>query len=287
MADAVIGQVWRHKETDVLVQPPIDRSVCWTPEQNSWLDEGFIEVPPTNDTLTNALRSIAERMIALDAGFIVFNVSTFVPNEKVYWFKLGDPETTAIRAGRVNLVVERLVAELDITLVDVDRIVAELGAREAVIGPTRYTSETLDIVSEEAAEAILNLANVSREFASNAMSLAVPRYDRRTIEGTLTRWHVAVGSSVIKGDKLFDLRFDHLQSRLASGRNASNRSISLSVLAGRTGVIDRITSQEGEQVSVGTMVGVIVAAQGIDWSAEDVLTRFPIGVTLDRRDDEK
>jgi hypothetical protein len=35
------------------------------------------------------------------------------------------------------------------------------------------------------------------------------------------------------------------------------------------------------------MVGVIVAAQGIDWSAEDVLTRFPIGVTLDRRDDEK
>ena len=69
---------------------------------------------------------------------MIFNMSTFIPGEKVYWYRLGDPETTSVRAARMNLTVDKLVKELDLALVDVDRITAELGASVAVTGAATY-----------------------------------------------------------------------------------------------------------------------------------------------------
>jgi len=287
MADAVTESVWRHKATGVLVQPPANREAAWGIEQNAWLENEFVDVPPESETLAKALRSIAEYLRPLDAEFVVFNVSTFIPDEKVYWFKVGEPETQSVRASRVNLVVEDLIAELEIALVDIDRIAAEFGAGAAVVSPCRYSPEVLGFVSEEATETILDLPNISRDFASNVMSLSVPRFDRRTINGTLTRWHVEERKPIAKGEQLFDVRFHDVASRLNASRRHSELSIAISVVAGRDGFVDRITAHEGASVAVGTMVGVIVDSPGIEWGGDDPVQRFPVGVAVERdRDDD-
>jgi len=278
MADAVTESVWRHKATGVLVQPPANRDVSWGNEQNAWIENEFVEVPPEGEILSDALRSIAEHLRPLDAEFAVFNVSTFVPGENVHWFTLGGSETESIRASRVNLVVENVAAELEIGLVDIDRVVAELGAGAAVVSSCRYSPEALGFVSDEATATILELPNISRDFASDVMSLSVPRYDRRTINGTLTRWHVEEHTPITRGERLFDILFHDINTRLNASRRHSEHSLAISVVAGRDGFVDRITTHEGAPVAVGTMVGVIVASPGVEWGGDDPLQRFPVGV---------
>jgi len=286
MVDAVMGQVWRHHDTGILVQPPLDRDMSWTAEQNSWLERDFEPVPPSDDHLESALRSIAERLEPLGAEFVVFNVSTFIPDENVRWFAPDEPETIAVRANRIDLIVERLIGDLNITLVDVDRVMAELGARDAVMGIASYTPGALEVLAEEAMAVISNLPGISRDFASDTMQLTVPRYDRRTTSGTIVRWHVTEGETIDGGDLLFDVRFENLHSRLKNNGQRSGKVISMSVVAAREGFVDQIMVDAGASVTVGTRVAVITTRQDIEWSDDENAAQFPIGVKLERREDE-
>jgi hypothetical protein len=284
MADALTAGVWRHRATGLLIQPPRDRAEIWSDQAEEWLVEGFEPVPPESDLLAAGISNIAKHLEPLDAALVLFNTSTYVPGEEVFWYRPDDSETTAIRAARINLIADRLIPDLGLTVVDVDRVMAELGAGESVTGAGQYTAEALEVLAEEALASVRGLPRIHRDFSSDAMRLAVPRYDRRTERGVLTRWHVDTGALVGKGDPLFDLRFDEIHAHLdATGENAG-RSLSLSVVAGRDGFVDTITVPAGGAVEVGTVVGVITVAAGTQWDDIENAAAFPVGVKLETRD---
>lgn len=285
LADAVNADVFRDRDSGVLVQPPAGYRETWTDEATAWLDENFEPDPPTVENITRSLRSIALGLESCGADLVVFNTSTFVPNEKVYWFREGDPDTISVRAARMNLVVDALVKELDITLVDVDRVAAEIGARRAVIGPARYAPETFDALAEETIAMILDLESISQMFASDAMQLNVPRYDRRTATATLTRWHVAPDAEIGKGDVLFDLRFGNVSTKLNDHGRETDRAIEMAVVAGRGGFIDSISVSPGTDLAVGSRVGIITAHRGAALHDLDNAARFPVGIRVMGRDD--
>ena len=286
MADALREDVWVHRETGVLVQPPSEHDETWTRAQNLWLIQNFELALPTDTQIAEALRSIAKRLESVAVNLVIFNMSTFIPGEKVYWYRLGDPETTSVRAARMNLTVDKLVKELDLALVDVDRITAELGAGVAVTGAARYSTAALEALAEEAIAMILDFEGISRMFAPGAMQLSVPRYDRRTTIATLTRWHVEQGSQVHKGDVLFDVRFGDLHSRLETEGRETGREIAMSVISSRSGFVDRLTVDAGESIAVGTRVGVITSTPDVQWSDVDNAAQFPVGIKMMVHDDE-
>lgn len=284
LADALTADVWRHRTTGLLIQPPGDRAETWSAQAEEWLAEGFDPVPPDSDLLAAGVASIAKHLEPLDAALVVLNTSTYVPGEEVFWYRPGDPETRAVRAARINLVADRLIPDLGLTVVDVDRVMAELGAGESVTGAAQYTTEAQEVLAEETLAAIRDLPRIQRDFSSDAMRLAVPRYDRRTERGVITGWHVETGALVGKGDPLFDLRFDGIHAHLdATGENAG-RSLFLSVVAGREGFVDTISVPAGGAVEVGTSVGVITVAAGTQWDDIENAAAFPVGVKVETRD---
>jgi hypothetical protein len=285
LSEAITSVVLRHKESGVLVQPPIDHRHLWTQDQIEWLDQSFEVAPPSTEAITDALQSIARALESSHADLVIFNTSTFIPGEKVYWFPKGDPETISVRSARVNLVIDTLLKELDITLVDVDRITAEMGAGLAVTGPGTYSDETLGVVGQEAIAMILDLEGISHLFASEAMQLSVPRYDRRTSMATLTRWHIAPGSEIVKGDALFDLRFGNLHSSLKNDGRQTDKAIDLSVVAGRAGHVDSISASAGAELPVGTRVGIVISNPETSFDDIDNAAMFPVGVRVEARDD--
>jgi hypothetical protein len=285
LADTVNGEVFRHKATEVLVQPPAGYRETWTAEARAWLDENFEPDPPRVADIAQALRDISRRLEPCDADLVVFNTSTFVPDEKVYWFDQGKPDTISVRASRMNLVADKLVKELDITLVDVDRVTAEIGGRRAVAGPARYTPETFDALAQETVAMILDLERISSMFASDVMQLNVPGYDRRTATATLTRWYVAPDAEISKGDVLFDLRFGNVRTKLKDHGRETGRAIELSVVAGRSGFLDSIAASPGTELSVGARVGVVTAQRGAVLEDIETAARFPVGVKEVGRDD--
>ncbi|MEN8239694.1 MAG: hypothetical protein ABFR53_10885, partial [Actinomycetota bacterium] len=217
---------------------------------------------------------------------VLFNVSTVIPDEKVDLFRPDDPETTTARAARAKLVVDRLANQPGLVLVDVDRVTAEMGAGTAVVGTASYSEETLHALAEEAMGVILDLEGISQLFASDAMQLIVPRYDRRTTKATLTKWHVTGGVDVEKGDVLFDLRFSDLRASLKNDRRTTNKALKMSVVAGRSGYVDRISAEVGATVTVGTRVGVVTSTREAVWDDLDSAARFPVGIRLEARDDQ-
>ena len=285
LSEAVTALVRRHTETGILVQPPPSYREIWTDDQVAWLDHDFDDAPPTTETVAQALESISQAIESSQADLMVLNTSTFIPGEKVYWFREGEPETTSVRSARINLVVDTLLKKLDVALVDVDRIAAELGAEQAVTGPGTYSGETLDVVADEAISMILDLEGISRLFSSDAMQLSVPRYDRRTTMATLTRWHVAAGSEVVRGDALFDLRFGNLHAILKNDGTRTDKAIDLSVVAGRTGHVESISVTEGTELPVGMRVAIITSTPNAPWADIDNAARFPVGVKVKARDD--
>lgn len=285
LTDAVTAEVMRHNETGVLVQPPSGYRELWTNDQIAWLSQDFTIEPPTTEAISGALRSIAHALEPSQADLMVFNTSTFIPGEKVYWFREGDPETVSVRSARLNLIVDTLLKELDISLVDVDRTAAELGAGQAVTAPGTYSEETHEVLAEEAIAMILDLEGISHLFASDAMQLSVPRYDRRTSVATLTRWHVAPGGEVHKGDALFDLRFGNLHSSLENDGRQTDKAIGLSVVAGRTGHIASISADIGAELPVGTRVGIVTSTPHASWDDIDNAAQFPVGVRVEARDE--
>jgi hypothetical protein len=284
MAGALTAEVWRHRRTGLLVEPPDDWAEAWSDAARAWLGGEFEIALADSDLMAESIRQIAARLEAFDAALVVFNTSTYVPGEEVFWYEPDGAETVAVCAVRLNLVIDRLVPDLGLTLLDVDRVTAELGAGDVVTAAAQYTSDALEVLGDEALAAIRDLPRIHQFFSSDAMRLAVPRYDRRTEKGVLTRWHVDAGAAVAKGDSLFDLRFDGIHAHLdATGENAG-RSISLSVVAGREGFLDSISVPAGGAVEVGTGVGVMTAAAGIQWDDVTNAAAFPVGVRVETRD---
>ena len=79
------------------------------------------------------------------------------------------------------------------------------------------------------------------------MQIVMPQLGETVTEGTISKWHKAVGDRVAAGDPLFEIETD---------------KTSMEVPAVVAGVLGEILVQAGDTVPVGTVVGVVAETAG-------------------------
>lgn len=281
-----VGSTWRHRRHGFLVAPPTGFRSDWTPAQREWLERDFAEMPlRTPDDIAADLRTLHDHLRSHDAGLLVFNVSTFTPEEKVYHLASFDGDPLALRANRIDLMLDELAAELGFAIVDADRIVAELGAGEHVTAAAVYTDAAHAALAEEAASALVELPALSPYFGTDVMRVTVPRYDKRTLAGEIVKWHRTAPSTVERGDPLFDVRFSNLTHALDAKHHTGGkqRTLLVSVLAATDGHLQRIVRSEGAAVEVGATVAVMATSPEATVPDLEQTASFPVGVKVATR----
>lgn len=84
----------------------------------------------------------------LEAHVIAFNASTVDPADDVSNYR-GTAETDALRLHRLNLALMRLSVDEGISIIDVDRLLADIGAGTHVQGVLDYSSEACGLICDE------------------------------------------------------------------------------------------------------------------------------------------
>lgn len=80
------------------------------------------------------------------------------------------------------------------------------------------------------------------------MDVLMPQLGETVTEGTISKWHKAIGDAVAAGDSLFEIETD---------------KTSMEVPAVAAGVLGEIRAQTGATVAVGTVVAVLAEATGV------------------------
>lgn len=276
MASAMDSEYLRHTERGFVVSALTGLST----DNQRWLDEHFEPAPLDVPALKSAIDLLTNRT-EVGTEIVVYNVSTYDPEEPNR--RIGDLDTHSLMANQLDLVGDLAARETRSYVVDVDRIIAEIGAAGAVVTANRYSEEVYEIIAEEALSLIVDLPGINEIFGTEVMHLAVPRYDRRTENGVLVEWHVEAPTQVEAGDSLFDVRYDDISWKLNSDRRPTGRHFKLSVVASRGGFLKEIIVQPGEPVSAGSKVGVVTLAADSDYDDFEHTSRFPVGVRMVER----
>lgn len=271
--DMIPGPVHQHQASGWLLQ--VDPSDIDEASQG-WLDsqcEPAAELE-AEDTAKN-LERIFAALQASGQKTVVFNVSTYDPDDQTHHFTAETIDSFSVRANRLIAYLETLAQEFGVSVVDVDGAVAELGAIAHVVKPGEFSAEAADFITEDVELLIDQSGVLGASVQAPVMRIEIPAYDRRTTSGVLASWHVESGNDVRLGDPLFDVRFDGLHYRAGeqaarsrekrAGRKVDRRrdslrnAIVLEVFAGSDGCFNRPTVQEGERVQVGETAGVVTA----------------------------
>jgi hypothetical protein len=85
----------------------------------------------------------------IGAHVLVVNLSTLDPTDPVFNYHGLDEEPFSLRAHRLNSMLVSVSHETGVSVIDVDRVIAERGGDVSVVGPARYTSEGLKRIAEE------------------------------------------------------------------------------------------------------------------------------------------
>ncbi len=155
-ADAVILSI----QPDVYVRPLKHRSdnysffpgdlATWSPEGLAWLRQNF-EPEPLSDagqSMTNFMAIIERIRQGRDVPILIYNLSSFVPGETLHSY-LGLDETSSTRIRRFNLALVELSAQTGVSIVDVDRVVAQGGAHQMKLDTTHLTATGCEAVCRE------------------------------------------------------------------------------------------------------------------------------------------
>ncbi|MGH8873981.1 MAG: hypothetical protein ACRDVM_01840, partial [Acidimicrobiia bacterium] len=83
------------------------------------------------------------------AHVIVFNASTVVPGVAISNYHGLDADAPPLKAHKVDLALMELSILEGISIVDVDRLLAEIGAGRHVLGLLDYSPEASDVICRE------------------------------------------------------------------------------------------------------------------------------------------
>jgi hypothetical protein len=142
--------VWRHHRSGYLLCPPPGWEQDWTPARKSWFAENFLPLGllPVAEFKANLARLIRAVKGRLDAHVLIYNVSTVEPDDQVHNYH-GQEDTWALRAHQLNLALMQLSVMEGISIIDVERLVAEHGASRHVLQAGRYSREVHEAIRRE------------------------------------------------------------------------------------------------------------------------------------------
>lgn len=131
---------------------------AWSPEDRDWAQAALRpEPPPAADAAAAALERVIARLRAVsDAPILVFNLSAYVPGDTAHSLA-GLGETVATRIRRLNLALAEVSMRTGISVVDVDRVLAGVGAARLKFDALHMTPEGCRLVAEEVARVLEDL----------------------------------------------------------------------------------------------------------------------------------
>jgi hypothetical protein len=138
----------RHRTLEYLMHPyELSR---WPAADLDWLKSTFScePAPVAERSIEDLARVIGRYRRSSNAPILVFNVSSVVPGETIHSYQ-GVGDATSQRIRRLNCALVDASAELGFSIVDVDRVFAEHGARRLKFDPIHFNAEGCRLVCEE------------------------------------------------------------------------------------------------------------------------------------------
>lgn len=122
----------------------------WSIEDRCWLQQEFIEVAEldVDHSMRNFARIVERIRAHSQAPILVYNLSSVIPGEWIYNYEALD-EIYSTRIRRFNLALIELSQQTGISIVDVDRVVARIGADRVKLDAVHLNAEGCRLVSDE------------------------------------------------------------------------------------------------------------------------------------------
>jgi hypothetical protein len=138
----------RSRQDGFLIFP--DDWTGWPAADQDWLRANFVLEPllDAERSMRNLEQIIARIRERSRAPILIYNVSSVVPGESLHLYDAGE-EALSTRIRRFNLALVGLAQRTGISVVDVDRIVAERGAQQCKLDATHLTPEGCRAVAQE------------------------------------------------------------------------------------------------------------------------------------------
>jgi hypothetical protein len=148
--DVTHTEIWMHRDGDYLVDLSGTSIDTWTEVQREALASGWVRADHGDkgryqQNLLSVVRALKERT---SAHLIAFNGSNLDPTDSTMNYAQV-PETVSERIRRLNLALLNVSIEEGISIVDVDRIVAESGGNRRVKGALRYSADVSAAICRE------------------------------------------------------------------------------------------------------------------------------------------
>lgn len=101
------------------------------------------------DLIADDLATVIEACKADNIRVLVANISTLDPDHQVYTMHGLDEEPFQVLAQRLNLMTTTISQQYGISVIDVDRIIAEAGGDETVFGRLDYNEQGCLLIRDE------------------------------------------------------------------------------------------------------------------------------------------
>jgi hypothetical protein len=146
----VTHSVWVHRESGFRIALPPGADCGWSSDQKRFFLEqyepqGLVPVERFREYFARFVADIKQR---LPAHIIVFNCFAFDPHDRTRNY-YGVQDTIALRALKFNLALIDISTEEGISIIDVDRVVAELGGASHVSAAFRYSARACELIRDE------------------------------------------------------------------------------------------------------------------------------------------
>ncbi|MCP5099424.1 MAG: hypothetical protein GY943_28045 [Chloroflexi bacterium] len=150
---------WRHQGDGVLICPPLDWQQTWSSEQRDWFIQNFspigkIQADEYKENMTQLVELLKEKT---SAHIVLVGASSFDPDDDTHNIH-GKEDPLALRALRFSLVMMELSQDEGVTIIDVDRILAEMGCSEHVNHIFDYSDETYKAICAEFVRVITDVS---------------------------------------------------------------------------------------------------------------------------------
>ena len=139
----------RHRDEGLAELHPQDWQ-AWAPEDRAWLRSAFEPLPPlgVDEALANLARIVGRLRARSEAPILIYNLSAVAPGEAVHVYQ-GLDETLSTRIRRFNVGLVDLSADTGVSIIDVDRIVAQGGADRLKLDVVHLSADGCRLVAEE------------------------------------------------------------------------------------------------------------------------------------------
>jgi hypothetical protein len=152
----IMTALFRHNRDGYLFYPNNQES--WPGSERAWLREEFtfLGMLDVDTSMQNLLRVIERIRTNSNAPIVVYNVSSVVPGESIRCYA-DFAESLSARIRRFNLGLIDVSAQTGISIVDVDTIVARIGALRAKLDTLHLTAEGCRYVARDFVETLEGL----------------------------------------------------------------------------------------------------------------------------------